>query len=281
MERIKQIYTANQSRIRFLTVGLLALLCVYFLILTVKTMLFSAPVIHAEISLSRPETATARWNWFVVNREAVAADNKSDEDLKESRLNAELLGVVIAGENSVATIAVSRRKAEVFRIDDEIDNNVFLEEVEPTRVIVVQNGARQQITLKDITGNKKKGDSKKDSLIKVNQASAPQPSGSFSLPGVGSTTPIQVPGVGMGLRLSQVASEVGDLSDIQDGDVVVDIGGTPVSEMFSNPLLWQQFSQETNLPMTVVRDGEQQQIFVNAASLFEKIIPQIGAGLVQ
>ena len=280
MEGLKQIYLANQAKARLLILAALALLCVYFLFLIVRALVFPAPVVHAEISLTRQASVNARWNWFTANQPTNAVAEKTDEDLSESRLNAELLGVVIAGEDSVATIAVSRRDAEVFRIDDEIDRNVFLEEVEPNRVIVTQNGVRQQITLKDITGNKKR-DSKEQSLIKVNQAPVNQSAGSFSLPGVGSTAPIQVPGVGMGLRLSQVSDEIGDLSDIQEGDVVIDINGTPVSELFSNPLIWQQFSQDTNLPMTVLRDGDQQQIFVNAASLFERIIPQIGSGLVQ
>jgi len=219
-----------------------------------------------------------RWNWFAT-ASAPVEEVEEEEELAIANINAELLGVVIAGEDSVATITVSRSDAQVFRIGDEIQRNVSLEEVEANRVVISQNGVRRQILLKDITGNAAR-QGEDDELIRVNNTPA-NAAGSFSLPGVGSTTPIQVAGGGMGLRLGEVSADIADLADLQDGDVVLNINGTPVSELFSNPLLWQQFSQETSLPMTVLREGTREEVYVNAASLFEKIIPQLGAGLIQ
>lgn len=271
-------YGSNQKRVRTALFVLFMLLALYFVFLTVRTLVFSGPVVFAEVNLPRSSGASVRWNWYA-SASAPEEAPEEQEDLAAASISAELLGVVIAGDDSVATIAVSRKPAQVYRIGDELERNVTLEEVDPTRVVISQSGTRQQILLKDVTGTTRNR-SEEDSLIRVN--SAPTQAGvGFSLPGVGSTTPIQVPGEGMGLRLGQVSSDIADLADLQDGDVVLNINGIPVADLFSNPLLWQQFSQETNLPMTVLRDESKEEVYVNAASLFEKIIPQLGAGLIQ
>lgn len=271
-------YSVNQKRLRMALVVLFALLVIYFLALTVRALFFTNPVVYAEINLPRATGANVRWSWYA-SAAAPEEEPKEEEDIADASINAELLGVVIAGDDSVATIVVSRRDAQVYRIGDELERNVTLEEVEPNRVVISQSGTRRQILLKDITGAARPN-SDENSLIRVNNAPA-QAGVGFSLPGVGSTTPINVPGEGTGLRVSGISSDIADLADLQDDDVVLNINGTPVSDLFSNPLLWQQFSQETNLPMTVLRDGTQQEVYVNAASLFERIIPQVGAGLIQ
>lgn len=280
IETLQRFFSANQHKLRLVLVAALACLCVWFVFLSLRAFLFPGPLVYAEINLPNPARNTVRWNWFTAATVAEVAPQEEEEELAVANINAELLGVVVAGDDSVATIAVSRQDAKVFRVGDDIDRNVSLEEVSSTRVVISQNGVRRQIPLKDVTGNANRNNTGENSLIQVNPSSSNSGAG-FSMPGVGSTTPIQVPGEGMGLRLSNVSSDIADLADLQDGDVILNISGTPVSDLFSNPLLWQQFSQETSLPMTVLRGGEQEEVFVNAASLFEKIIPQLGAGLIQ
>ena len=276
------IVSAVNANLRWIRLGLTAffmMLCLWFLFLVLRALLFPGPVVFAEINLPNASRSTLRWNWYSTATEPVEQEEEQEE-LAVANINAELLGVVIAGEDSVATIAISRAGAQVFRIGDEIERNVSLEEVEPTRVVISQNGVRRQILLKDVTGKTNRNSNNEESLIRVNEAPA-NTGGSFNLPGVGSTTPIRLEDGGMGLRLGQVSGEISDLADLQGGDIVLDINGTPVADLFTNPLLWQQFSQETSLPMTVLRGGESEEVYVNAASLFEKIIPQLGAGLIQ
>lgn len=269
---------AHQHRLRMGLIVSGALACVWFLILIAKIFL-SSPGVFAEIHLDEPTKSNPRWNWYTAA--PVEEAPVEEEDIAEAKISAELLGVVIAGERSVATIAVSRQTPEIFQIGDELQRNVTLEAVEPYRVIISETGVRRQLLLKSVTGEVVSASDEQDQLIRVNQTSQSQSQAGFTLPGVGSTTPIQVPGEGMGLKLSGVSSDISDLADLRDGDVVMEINGTQVADLFTNPLLWQQFRQETSLPMTVMRDGERAEVYVNAASLFEKIIPQLGAGLIQ
>lgn len=272
-------FNEHQRKVRLGLVALFAVLCLYFLFLIIKTVLFPGPAVFAEIHLAKQSATNVRWNWYATSSQDVQQEEEEQEELAVASINAELLGVVIAGEDSIATIAVSRKAAEIYQIGDEIESNVTLEEVESNRVIISQAGARRQLLLKDITGSTT-ANTEETQLIRVNETPAAS-GGGFTLPGVGATTPIQVPGEGMGLRLSQVSADIADLADLENGDVVMEINGTPVADLFTNPLLWQQFSQQTSLPMTVIRGGEREEVYVNASSLFEKIIPQLGAGLIQ
>ena len=115
-------------------------------------------------------------------------------------------------------------------------------------------------------------------MLELNESQADQ---GFNLSGLLSAAPEMVPGVGMGLRLGDLSSDLVDLADVQEGDVLISVNGAAVSDMISNPLMWQQFSQMTSMPVTIVRDEEQIELFVNGASLSEKILPQLGAGRVQ
>ena len=44
----------------------------------------------------------------------------------------------------------------------------------------------------------------------------------------------------------------------------------------ADPSSWLKFSSSTNLPVTVLRGGEKQVIYINAASLSAKIMPNLG-----
>ena len=44
----------------------------------------------------------------------------------------------------------------------------------------------------------------------------------------------------------------------------------------ADPSSWLKFSSSTNLPVTVLRGGEKQVIYINAANLSAKIMPNLG-----
>ena len=278
IESLYNWYSSNQKQVRTVLFTLLVLVALYFIFLTVRILVFSGPVVFAEVNFPRSTGSSVRWNWYA-SAAVPEEEPEEQEDLAVASISAELLGVVIAGDDSVATVAVSRKPAQVYRIGDELERNVTLEEVNPTRVVISQSGTRRQILLKDVTGAARNR-SEEDSLIRVNNAPVPSGAG-FSLPGVGRSSLVNVEGGGSGLKLNQISADIADLADLQEDDIVLNISGTPVADLFSNPLLFQQFSQETSLPMTVLRDGSEEEVYVNAASLFQRIIPQIGAGLIQ
>ena len=228
---------------------------------------------------------TVRWNWFPAPQTEQAAQpletGISEENLANASIRAELLGVVISPWGSYAAISTSANPDGVYAIGDSIGNNVTLEAIEPARVIISQQGSRRQIPLNSITeaGSSTQGVDQ-SGLLELNESRAGQEQG-FNLSGLLSAAPEMVPGIGMGLRLGNLSADLADLADVQEGDVLISVNGSAVSDMMSNPVMWQQFSQMTSMPVTIMRDGEQIELFVNGASLSEKILPQLGAGRVQ
>ena len=44
----------------------------------------------------------------------------------------------------------------------------------------------------------------------------------------------------------------------------------------ANPSEWLKFSASTNLPVTLLRDGKEQIVYINASSLSAKMMPNLG-----
>jgi len=71
------------------------------------------------------------------------------------------------------------------------------------------------------------------------------------------------------------------LTELQDGDVVVQVGTTSIDELMSNPSQWMSYSTETTLPVTVMRNGQETTLYVNAFSLSARILPNLTSELMQ
>jgi len=279
-ERLSIVAT---TRSRVILTGLFSLASLVILVSMVWVVLQPTVVVSSNNLTNQSRIENLRWNWFSAPRsqsvEQIAEVVSADENLANASIRAELLGVVISPWGSYAAISTSARPDGVYAVGDSIENNVTLEAVEQNRVIVSQRGSRRQIPLKSITdnGNSAQRTNQSD-LLELDESQAGQ---GFSLSGLLSAAPEMVPGVGMGLRLGDLSADLVDLADVQEGDVLISVNGAAVSDMISNPLMWQQFSQMTSMPVTIVRDEEQIELFVNGASLSEKILPQLGAGRVQ
>lgn len=283
---IKDVNTVSiieflQSRqVRIAATVVFAVGSLWMLILILLALITPAPKISTDGIATGPAGQNLRWDWFPTQRQPVIEEpEETTEDLARATIRAELLGVVISEEGSYAAISTSKNPDAVYAVGDTIENNVSLEEIQATRVIVSQRGSRRQIPLKSL--DEKRGNrSESDALIEVNPSASSSGQG-FNLSGLVSTTPVQVAGGGIGLKLGNMSDDLTDLADVQEGDIVLAVNGTAIGEMMTNPLLWQQFTQQTNMPITIMRGDEQIELFVNAASLSEKILPRIGAGQVQ
>lgn len=255
-------------------------------LLSIIFLLIRPPVeINTSGLVESPRIDNFRWNWFSTPQPEQVQQSQefgiSEENLANASIRAELLGVVISPWGSYAAISTSANPDGVYGIGDSIENNVTLEAIEPARVIISQQGSRRQIPLNSISeagSSAQRAD--QSGLLELNESLA-GPEQGFNLSGMLSAAPEMVPGVGMGLRLGSLSADLADLADVQEGDVLISVNGSAVSEMMSNPIMWQQFSQMTSMPVTIMRDGEQIELFVNGASLSEKILPQLGAGRVQ
>ena len=87
--------------------------------------------------------------------------------------------------------------------------------------------------------------------------------------------PVNIAG-GSGFKMNNLSSDIKMMADIRDGDVVMQIDGLSVQDLMSNPMKLMSYSSATSLPVTVMRNGRQETIYVNAASLSAKMLPTFG-----
>ena len=78
------------------------------------------------------------------------------------------------------------------------------------------------------------------------------------------------------IALDNLSSDIKMMADIRDGDVVMQVDGLSVQDLMSNPMKLMSYSSATSLPVTVMRNGRQETIYVNAASLSAKMLPTFG-----
>lgn len=268
----------NSSKSRMVMTALFTSVSVLLLVFMVKILLVGPPVVAAAPVKNSSSVASPRWNWFPSVRQAVeeVVQEKNAEELARATIKAELLGVVITENDSYAAISTTANPQGLYSVGDSIENNVTLEEIQDYRVVISQRGSRRQIPLKSLDASR--AAEERSSLIEVGPDTGAN--SGFNLSGLVATTPIQLPNGAIGLKLGGLSEDLTDLADVQEGDVVTAVNGTDISQMLTNPLLWQQFSQQTNMPITILRGDEEIELFVNAASLSQKILPRLGAGQV-
>ena len=87
--------------------------------------------------------------------------------------------------------------------------------------------------------------------------------------------PVMVQG-STGFKVNNLSTEMQQLADIQEGDIIAQVDGVPISEIMANPAMWLKFSSSTSLPLSVMRDNQMQIIYINASSLSAKMMPSLG-----
>ena len=66
------------------------------------------------------------------------------------------------------------------------------------------------------------------------------------------------------------------LADIRDGDVVLEVNGSSVQNLISNPMNLIKLRSSNSLPVKILREGREETIYVNAESLSAKMLPALG-----
>ena len=66
------------------------------------------------------------------------------------------------------------------------------------------------------------------------------------------------------------------LADIRDGDVVLEVNGSSVQNLMSNPMNLIKLRSSNSLPVKILREGREETIYVNAESLSAKMLPALG-----
>jgi S1-C subfamily serine protease len=87
--------------------------------------------------------------------------------------------------------------------------------------------------------------------------------------------PVMVQG-STGFKVNNLSTEMQQLADIQEGDIITQVDGVPINDIMANPAMWLKFSSSTSLPLSVMRDNQMQIIYINASSLSAKMMPNLG-----
>ena len=248
---------------------LLLVFCAVMLINLLVLFRADNPAPKAVPRAAQASVAGLRWNWF--NGAAAPASIEADDldDLANATIKAKLLGVVIGERTSAATISFNGRPEQVYHVDDKLGASVVIKQIQPLRIIVEQNGAKRQILLE-------KADNvmETEQVVETDQDQAADEG--FAMANMFGALPVQVDNYGSGFKLNKLSDEMKMLADIEDGDVVVDVGGSGIQELMSDPSLWVNYTNESSLPVTIIRDGEPVVVYVNAASLSAKMLPKLG-----
>jgi type II secretion system protein C len=214
------------------------------------------------------------WNWFNNALEApVARQQQVAQALADAKINADLLGVVISDEISTATIKYKGQPEAVYLMGDDLLAGMKIVKIEAQRIVVEQGGVQKQILLK------KPESIFQSEVVSENSNSDLEQSG-FRLANMCGAVPVRLASGGgaetAGFKLNGLSAEMRSLADIEDGDVVVSVSGSSVTELMENPAAWMSLSGQSNLPLTIIRDGQEMVIYVNAASLSAKMLPMMG-----
>jgi len=257
---------------------LLAVIMAVLLVAMALLFVGDKPAVKGIARTSTGAVTSLRWSWFnsTVAATSIAQDDLSD--LADADIKAKLLGIVLSERTSSATIAFNGRPEKVYHIGDKLGSEIVIKQIQPFRIIVEQNGAKRQIQLE-----------KADSVMQteqtagntsgngyINSSSNKAPDEGFAMANMFGALPVRAGKYGRGFKLNKLSSEMKSFADIEEGDVVVDIGGTDVQSLMANPAEWIKYSGQTSLPVKVIRNGQEVIVNVNAASLSAKMLPKLG-----
>jgi type II secretion system protein C len=268
LSKLLSVFVTGSMAQRAVVLSNLLLVLICAVLITMVAMRYIAePEGVKPVPRVKSNTVSLSWNWF---RGAQPVQQVPEVgELENSTLKAKLLGVMISGEISSATLAFNGKPQKVYHVGDKLGSSVTIEKIEPYRIIVKQNGKNKQILL-----------AKADTVIETEQptggTSEQAADGGFAMANMFGAIPVIVDEYGSGFKLNKLSEEMKMLADLENNDVVVDVGGTGVQELMSDPQQWIKYSAQSSLPVTVIRDGEPVVIYVNAASLSAKMLPKFG-----
>ena len=139
-------------------------------------------------------------------------------------------------------------------------------DIEAYRIVISDNGINKQLLMK-----------KSDVIIEsqLQDENVDTQAQGFALANMFGAVPVNIGG-DTGFKINNLSADMQGMADLRDGDVVVQIDGLSVQDLMSDPVQWMSYSNSSSLPVTLVREGREEIIYVNAASLSAKILPTLG-----
>lgn len=240
-----------------------ALLVIFILIVAwqlLVSMFMPMPILKTQRSAAvSNNVASGQWQWF--ENSSIA----TQQSLDKASLKAQVFGVVMRGEQSVALISLPGRPETVYRVGDKINNNTSLEAVESHRIVLRENGVLRELSLEKL------GDVAGSAIVRqTNTASNDE---ALAILNMARAVPVTVDGA-TGLRLDDLSTEVQQLSELQSGDIVLSVEGQDVMSLQSGNN-WQSLMNKTDAQVSLMRDGQAITIQVNVASLAQQMMQSL------
>ena len=259
-------------------------LCCLVLVILILTPYLTDPDQNEQtgiqlVQATAPADQNLSWRWFgqsTLSSEQELRQIEAEEQLAEASINAELLGVLSRQGFATATISINGQAEKVFAIGDELQPGVELVSVSTSRVVLDERGRQVQLTMRkpeDMPIQLRNQRQNTNSTVLLQDG--------FSLANMFDAVPVQLDNAATGIQLGGISEEMLSLTELQDGDVVVQVGTTSIDELMSNPSQWMSYSTETTLPVTVMRNGQETTLYVNAFSLSARILPNLTSELMQ
>ena len=262
--RLQVLISRKMHPLQLMRMGVvltLVLLCLYLSFL-LAMQLNTGKIMETSIA-SVQRAKPLYWDWFRGDSVAAVMVVDQRDNLADAALDAELLGILITPSTASATVKFRGRREAVFHEGEKLAPDTTIIKIEAYRIVVAKNGINKQVLLK-----------KPDIIMEAEQSSpaAQSPEGGFALADMFGAVPVNISG-GSGLKLNNLSDEMKILADIRDGDVVIAVDGMAMGELMANPTAWMGYSGSSSLPVTVIREGQEETIYVNAASLYAKMLP--------
>ncbi|MFQ3345899.1 MAG: putative membrane protein, partial [Porticoccaceae bacterium] len=78
------------------------------------------------------------WDWF--GRQRVIAPVQTQTELANAQINADLLGVMLSGDASLATLKFNGKPEQVYQKGDKLNGKMELIDIEAYRIVISDNG---------------------------------------------------------------------------------------------------------------------------------------------
>ena len=265
----------RQQLLPWIITGVAALLACWFLVQLLSLWLAPPAGDYPRLQPQQQQIAASSFSgaWFGGNSPGQVANNRAvpAEELPKARLDAQLLGVVLLGDNAVANIAHGKKRDGVFRVGDEITNNVTVEAIEAHRVVIREQGQYRQINLQALGGSTVKTREPASAERNLKQAPANAfASGTELAPGLSTVT---LPSGQVGLQLSADTFTRLSKYGLQQGELVTDIDGTSVDQLMADRSRLMGLMNRSSVQVTLYRDGRSRQIQLQPSVVASSVMP--------
>ncbi len=222
----------------------------------------NAQVNQAKSTAIAPITLFGRSQSDLSTRPAI-----SQENVQKTRLKLKLLGSLVGPDFGVAIIE-NAGKSESYSLEETIQNGVILKEVYPDYVVISHNGLLEKLQMikdDDVfipnTDSPELNQRQLTILKNVKENALKNP---ISIMRYVRFQMVQKEGKVTSVKVwPQKEAEIFRSLGFMPGDELQTVDGHSIAELTKSPALWQSLLKKTNLELTLIRNGQTQNVSVN------------------